>query len=449
MSTHIAIDLGATSGRVILSTIVDNNYSEEVVHRFPNRLVTDAATGHVSWDIHALWVEILQGLKMVGDRGVEPQTMSVDTWGVDIVLFDKEGNMVQPPYAYRDPHTTGIPDLYHRHHSREWLWEKTGIEEMNINTLYQLYAMRQAGDKGLEQAAKILFMPDAISYLLTGEMVTEYTIASTSAMVNARERRLDPEILATVGLTEENFGRWVMPGTVVGTLLPSLQVYTGLGAIKVVAVAGHDTASAVSALQPGGDPNDWAFLSSGTWSLLGVVTDEPVLTGQEGLMLTNEGGVGGKITLLKNICGMWLLERCRAAWEAEGLDVAYDTLLSEAAEATERRSVINPDDPTLANPTNMPKAICQLCAATGQPVPATRGEIVRCIIDSLASRYAEVVKALERLTGKQIRRLIVMGGGSRNRLLNEATSRALGVEVIIGPAEATAQGNILTAASTL
>ena len=357
---------------------------------------------------------------------------------MDFVCVGKDGNLLRQPYAYRDPHTVGAPEALFSRISRSEVYGKTGIQIMNFNSLFQLDTLRRNHDSALEAADKILFMPDALSYMLTGEMVTEYTIASTAQLVNAQTRRLEPELLKAVGLSEKNFGRFVFPGEKVGVLTEEVQKITGLGAIPVIAVAGHDTGSAVAAV-PALDRN-FAYLSSGTWSLMGVETDAPVINAEtEALNFTNEGGVEGTIRLLKNICGMWLLERCRLNWG----DTSYPELISEADACEPFRSLINPDDDCFANPADMEKAIAEYCRATGQAVPEKRGQVVRCIFESLALRYRQVLENLRSLSPRPIDTLHVIGGGSRNDLLNQFTANAIGIPVVAGPSEATAIGNVM------
>ena len=376
-------------------------------------------------------------MKLVAHRGESIASIGIDTWGVDFVCVGKDGNLLRQPYAYRDPHTVGAPEALFSRISRSEVYGKTGIQIMNFNSLFQLDTLRRNHDSALEAADKILFMPDALSYMLTGEMVTEYTIASTAQLVNAQTRRLEPELLKAVGLSEKNFGRFVFPGEKVGVLTEEVQKITGLGAIPVIAVAGHDTGSAVAAV-PALDRN-FAYLSSGTWSLMGVETDAPVINAEtEALNFTNEGGVEGTIRLLKNICGMWLLERCRLNWG----DTSYPELISEADACEPFRSLINPDDDCFANPADMEKAIAEYCRATGQSVPEKRGQ-VRCIFESLALRYRQVLENLRSLSPRPIETLHVIGGGSRNDLLNQFTANAIGIPVVAGPSEATAIGNVM------
>lgn len=432
-----AVDLGATSGRTILGSFSENGVELEEINRFPNHLVE--VGGHFYWDIYALYQAVIDGLKLVaGRQDVHVVSIGVDTWGVDFVCVGKDGHLLRQPYAYRDPHTNGAPEALFSRISRSTVYGLTGIQIMNFNSLFQLDALRRNNDSALAAADKILFMPDALSYMLTGEMVTEYTIASTAQLVNAGTRKLAPELLGAVGLTEAHFGRFVYPGETVGTLTAEVQKITGLGAVPVIAVAGHDTASAVAAV-PALNPN-FAYLSSGTWSLMGIETDAPVITAEtEQLNFTNEGGVAGTIRLLKNICGMWLLERCRRGWG----DTSYPELIAEAEAAGPFRSLINPDDALFANPDDMQTAIYRYCEKTSQPVPETRGQLVRCIFESLALRYRQVLDDLRGLASRPIETLHVIGGGSRNELLNQFTANAIGIPVVAGPSEATALGNVM------
>ena len=436
-----AVDLGATSGRTILGSFIEGGLNLEEINRFPNHLIE--VGGHFYWDIYALYRHIIDGLKLVAHRGESIASIGIDTWGVDFVLLGKDGNLLRQPYAYRDPHTVGAPEAFFSRISRSEVYGKTGIQVMNFNSLFQLDTLRRNHDSALEAADKVLFMPDALSYMLTGKMVTEYTIASTAQLVNAHTQRLEPELLKAVGLKEENFGRFVFPGEKIGTLTEEVQKITGLGAIPVIAVAGHDTGSAVAAV-PALDRN-FAYLSSGTWSLMGVETDAPVITAEtEALNFTNEGGVEGTIRLLKNICGMWLLERCRCDWE----EISYPELIAEAEASEPFRSLINPDDALFANPMNMEQAIRTYCADHHQPIPETRGQVVRCIFESLALRYRQVLENLRGLSPRPVEALHVIGGGSRNDLLNQWTANAVGIPVVAGPSEATAIGNVMIQALT-
>ncbi len=433
---YFAVDLGATSGRTILGKVTESGVVIKEINRFPNRLIQ--ANGHFYWDLLALYQDIIDGLKIVARRGEKISSIGIDTWGVDFVCVGADGNFLRQPFAYRDPHTEGAPEAYFARVDRKKVYEKTGIQVMNFNSLFQFDTMRRNSDAALAVAKKILFIPDALIYMLTGKMVCEYTIASTAQIVNAYTRKLDEELLATVDLKVDQFGKFVDPGETVGTLSAEVQKMTGLDAVPVIAVAGHDTGSAVAAVPAATD--NFAYLSSGTWSLMGVETKAPVINEEtERLNFTNEGGVAGTIRLLKNICGMWLLERCRANWG----ETSYPELIAEANASEPFRSLIFPDAQCFANPANMETAIKEYCAATGQPVPETRGQIVRCIFESLALRYRQVLDNLRALTDHPIEMLHVIGGGSRNDMLNQLTANAIGLKVVAGPSEATAIGNIM------
>lgn len=437
---YFAVDLGATSGRTILGKVGGESIELRELTRFPNVLIE--MNGHVYWDIYALYWEIIKGLQQVAREGIEISSVGIDTWGVDFVFFGRDGELLGQPYAYRDPHTTDAPERFFREMSRKTLYGRTGIQIMNFNSLFQLYTLKQNHSSLLAAADKVLFMPDALSYLLTGEMVTEYTIASTSQLLNPETHRFDPELLQMLGLQTSHFGRMVMPGTHIGCLSPEVRKLTGLGAVPVIAVAGHDTASAVAAVPC--EDESVAYLSSGTWSLMGIEASRPIMTDESyRLNFTNEGGLDGSIRFLKNICGMWLLEQCRREWAAEGQEYAYGELIDASLAVPTFHSLINPDAPEFANPDSMIRAIQAYCAETGQAVPRTYGEITRCIFDSLALRYKEVFGYLQQFAKAPLTKLHVIGGGSRNNLLNRFTSNALGVPVVAGPSEATAIGNIM------
>ena len=439
----LAFDFGASSGRAILATYEDGKLTLEEMHRFSNDPVMVHGTFY--WDVLRLFHEIKQGiLKCVNSGNGDITSIGIDTWGVDFGLLDKDGKLLENPVHYRDERTKGIMQKVFEVIPQDELYDKTGIQFLDINTLYHLYSLKLNRPDVLERAETLLFMPDLFAYLLTGEKNVEYTIASTAQLVNAHTQRLEPELLKAVGLQEENFGRFVFPGEKIGTLTEEGQKITGLGAIPVIAVAGHDTGSAVAAV-PALDRN-FAYLSSGTWSLMGVETDAPVITAEtEALNFTNEGGVEGTIRLLKNICGMWLLERCRLNWG----DTSYPELITEADSCEPFRSLINPDDDCFANPADMEQAIREYCRTTGQPVPEQRGQIVRCIFESLALRYRQVLENLRALSPRPIETLHVIGGGSRNDLLNQFTANAIGIPVVAGPSEATAIGNVMIQAMTM
>ena len=438
----VAFDLGATSGRTVLGTVsADGGLKMKELTRFPNRMVQIA--GHSYWNIFSLYDNIREGLAAAAKEGVPITSVGIDTWGVDFALVGADGEILGLPRSYRDAALTGAHTEYFENVlPRDEVYARTGIQTMNINSLYQIRVRRGDGSSSLTAADKILFMPDALCFMLTGNMATEYTIASTSQMLDPYKKVMDPGLLGSVGLTPSAFPPVVMPGHVVGTLREEIAREAGLPPIPVVAVAGHDTASAVAAV-PARDEH-FAYLSSGTWSLMGIEVREPVITPETSrLNITNEGGVDGTTRLLKNITGMWLVERCLAEWKREGTDYTYPEMVEEAIAAPEFKAFIDPDDPSLASPESMTDAIDALCRATGQPVPANHGEYIRVIFESLALKYRNTLEMFRTLAPFPIERLHVIGGGSRNTLLNRFTANSTGLVVVAGPSEATAIGNIM------
>lgn len=438
--THFfAVDLGATSGRTILGSLGEGKMELRELTRFPNHIIETG--GHFFWDIYALYNEIINGLKVVAKEGITIQSIGIDTWGVDFVFIGKDGGLLRNPYCYRDPHTVGAMEEYFTHIPKEKVYDITGIQFMNFNSLFQLSTLKRNGCSALGAADKILFIPDALSYMLTGKMVTEYTIASTSQILNPRTKKFEKELLDVVGVKEEQWGRFVFPGEQIGTLTEEIQKMTGLGAVPVIAVAGHDTASAVAAVPAQNEK--FAYLSSGTWSLMGIEVKDAIINQKSyNMNFTNEGGIEGTTRFLKNICGMWLLERCRKEWDATQ-NYSYPELIEAALAVPAFRSLINPDAPCFANPSSMIEAIRHYCLETNQPVPETYGEITRCIFDSLALRYKQVFGYLQDMAPFNIEKLHIIGGGSKNNQLNQFTCNAVGVPVVAGPSEGTAIGNIM------
>ena len=433
-----AVDLGATSGRTIVGGLSDGKITLEELTRFDNNLIE--VNGHFYWDIYALYFEIVKGLKVARQRNIEICSIGIDTWGVDFVCVAEDGSVCQP-LAYRDPHTFEAMDDYLQNvMPREKVYDITGIQFMNFNSIFQLHAMRRSGNSALRNAKKNLFIPDALSYMLTGNMVCEYTISSTAQLLNPRTKRLDASLLASLGLSDSHFGKMVNPGDTIGTLTPEIQKMTGLGAVPVVAVAGHDTGSAVAAVPARNER--FAYLSSGTWSLMGIETKNAIINKLSyDRNFTNEGGIEGTTRFLKNICGMWIYERCRKEWT--NAPKSHSELQSEAMKTPPFQSIINPDDQVFANPTSMVDAIQGYCQATGHHVPEGYAEICRCIFDSLALRYRQVFKWLKEFASFPINTLHIIGGGSLNEHLNQFTANATGVEVLAGPQEGTAIGNIM------
>lgn len=437
-----AVDLGASSGRTLLGTLTKNGLEQREITRFQNPIIQ--VNGHLFWDIYALYNEIIKGLKKVSEEGIQIQSIGIDTWGVDFVCIGKDGQLLGNPYCYRDPHTLGIMEEFFKRIPKERIYELTGIQFMNFNSLFQLEALRKENSSILAAADKILFIPDALSYMLTGKMVTEYTIASTSQILNPRTKEIDKELLNALHISTDLFTPMVFPGTPIGVLTPEIQQLTGLNAIPVIAVAGHDTASAVASV-PALNEN-FAYLSSGTWSLMGIETKEPIINKSSYTAnFTNEGGIEGTTRFLKNICGMWLLECCRKEWKE---NYSYDDLIKAAMQVPAFQSLINPDSRCFTKPDNMIQAIQHYCNITQQPVPKTYGEITRCIFDSLALRYRQVMELLKEIAQIPINRLHIIGGGSQNEQLNQFTANALNMPVTAGPIEGTAIGNIMLQAKS-
>ena len=439
-----SVDLGATSGRTILGTLSGGRLEQEELTRFANNLVQTG--GHFYWDIYALYFEMIRGLQIVGKRGIDITSVGIDTWGVDFVFVGDDGALLRNPIAYRDPHTFGRMEEYlEKVVGRREVYDITGIQFMNFNSLFQLYAMRQDGNAALRNCSRVLFVPDALSWMLTGEAVCEYTIASTSQLLDPRTGDLSERLLESVGLTRSHFGRMVQPGEQVGVLTKEVQQLTGLGPVPVIAVPGHDTASAVAAVPA--ENGHFAYLSSGTWSLMGIETRQAVINERSyALNFTNEGGIEGTTRFLKNICGMWLYERCRKEWPEEVRRLSHPELQGSAMDVEAFRSIINPDDAMFANPPSMIEAIQQYCRQTCQTVPQTPPELCRCIFDSLALRYRQVFGWLKEFADFPVDVLHIIGGGSLNKYLNQFTADALGVEVLAGPQECTAIGNIMVQA---
>ncbi|MDY5655833.1 MAG: rhamnulokinase family protein [Prevotella sp.] len=434
-----AVDLGATSGRTIVATIENEKIQLEELTRFDNNLIQTG--GHFYWDIYALYFEIIKGLKLAAQRQLNICSIGIDTWGVDFVCVGKDGALLRNPLAYRDPHTFGMMEDYFEHViDKKKVYDITGIQFMNFNSLFQLYAMRKNNDSALANAEKILFVPDALGYMLTGKMVCEYTIASTSQILDPKTKELSPELLESVGLTPAHFGEMTNPATVIGQLTEEVQQMTGLGALPVVAVAGHDTGSAVAAV-PARDEH-FAYLSSGTWSLMGIEAKDAIINELSyERNFTNEGGIEGTTRFLKNICGMWIYERCRKEWT--DAPKSHTELQAEAMRQPAFQCFINPDDKAFANPPSMVDAIQNYCRETGQKVPEGYAEICRCIFESLAMRYRQVFDYLKEMASFPIEVLHIIGGGSLNNYLNQFTSNSLGVKVLAGPQEGTALGNIM------
>ena len=442
-SLYIAVDSGAGSGRVFLAGVAAGELLLEEVRRFhyPARRLA----GHLRWNFSDILAEITAGLREAGARarqlGRPVQSIGVDTWGVDYGLIDRNGRLIEDPVCYRDERTQGVMEKVFARLPREVIFERTGIQFLVFNTLFQLCAHAQAG---IPEAARLLLMPDLINYFLTGRAVTEYTNATTTQMVNARTRAWDVAMLEGLELPVALPAEIVPAGTDLGPLTPALAQQSGLEGVRVVAPATHDTASAVA-----GAPlrDGWAYISSGTWSLTGIERDSALINAEVARHnFTNEGGVFGTFRFLKNVMGLWILESCRKEWQERGLAADYDHLLREVDEAGESPSLIFPDDPRLLNPPKMSEALAAQMAESGQQMPEAPAAVARVILDSLAFRYASVIRTIERLTKRKIEGVHIVGGGSRNDYLNQMTATATGLPVLAGPVESTVIGNVLVQA---
>lgn len=441
---HLAIDLGATSGRTILASFDGDNVFMQELTRFKYPMLP--INGHLYWNLPYIYFEILEGMKKaveaLGFLGSKPQQLTsigIDTWGCDVAYFHKDGSISGLPYCYRDYHTEGAIEKFSQRMSKDTIYEKTGIQFMDFNTVFQLFTIKNESPEVIETADKILFIPDALSYMLTGNAVTEYTVASTSQILNPKTGDLDEEILKALEIPRSKFGPMVNPGEKIGFLTKQVQDYTGLGEVPVIAVAGHDTASAVIAV-PTPD-KDYAYLSCGTWSLLGIESPEAIINDKsKEYNFTNEGGIGGTTRFLKNICGLWLFEKCREEFKNVPDNIGE---LSALCLQSSCESIINPDDPMFAHPDSMTRAINAYCAQTGQEVPRNPSDYIRVVYRSLAKRYKTVLDWLKELSPVEIKRLHVIGGGSQNQYMMQHTADETGIPVVAGPAECTAMGNVL------
>jgi rhamnulokinase len=442
LAHYLAVDLGASSGRVLLGRWDGERFAVQELHRFPNGPVE--VLGRLYWDVLRLWAEIKAGLASYAAQFAEPlMGLGLDTWGVDLALLDATGHLLGSPLHYRDKRTDGMPEKVFRRVPREQIFYQTGIQFMQINTLYQLYSMVEARDPQLELAETLLMMPDLFNYWLTGRQACEYTIASTSQMLDAQERRWALDLLSEIGIPTRILPPQVAPGSVWGELRAEVAAEVGLDKpAPVIATGSHDTASAVAAIPELDD--DSLYISSGTWSLVGVEVAEPVLNNEAlAWNFTNEGGVGDTIRLLKNVTGLWLLQECQRQWSRESQAFGWEELLRLAEQATPFRSLVDPDARDFMRPGDMPAAIRAFCERTGQPAPEGVGAVVRCCLESLALKYRWVMEALERLIRRQLAVIRIVGGGGQNRLLCQFTADACQRPVVAGPVEATALGNLM------
>jgi rhamnulokinase len=446
---YLAVDLGAESGRVIAGLFDGGRIRLEEIHRFRNGAVS--WNDSLRWDIVALWRNIQEGLtKGATQWGGQAESVGVDTWGVDYVLLGPGEELLGLPYNYRDRRTAGVMDQAWLRVPRAEIFASTGLQFMSINTLYQLIAMRQQNPGLLAQAQRFLMMPDLFHWLLSGSQVCEFTNATTSQCLDAGSRQWALPLLRQFEIPTDIFPQIVDPGTRLGSLRPDVAQATGLGRLPVVTPATHDTGSAVAAVPTRlTGTGRWAYISSGTWSLMGLELSRATLSPQAlARNVTNEGGLDGTWRLLKNIMGLWLVQECRRAFEKQGRAYDYAQVVKLAAEAPAFGSLVDPDFPGFLSPEDMPTAIRSWCATQGEPVPSTDGAVFRCAFESLALKYRQVLGWLEELSGERVEVLHVVGGGSQNELLNQFTANATGRPVIAGPVEATALGNVLVQART-
>ncbi len=440
---YLAFDLGAESGRAILGTLADLRIELTELHRFLNTPVR--VPSGLYWDSLRLFYEICEGIGAASKTGVDLDGLAIDTWGVDFGLIGQNGELLENPRHYRDARTNGIAQELFKTVPRAEIFRQTGTQFMDINSLYQLYATNRDSPNLLQIASRLLFMPDLFNYFLTGTYASERSVASTSQFYDPVKKCFATDMLRRLGIPGGFFAELIDPGTELGPVLPYVSERCGIKAEALVYATGcHDTASAVAAV-PAIERDNWCYISSGTWSLMGVEIDEPIINDASlEANFTNEAGVAGRIRFLKNIPGLWVLQECRRAWAKEGQDYSYSELIERAAAARPIGTILDLDE--FISPGNHPQRISAYCRRTGQQAPADAGSLTRVILESLAARYQQVVEALETLTNRKIEVIHIVGGGSRNGLLNQLTADRTGRHVIAGPVEATAVGNALTQA---
>jgi rhamnulokinase len=438
MLNMLAFDYGASSGRAVMGSFDGSVLGTEEIHRFSNDPVL--AGGTLYWDILRLFHEMKQGL--LKSRSHNISSIGIDSWAVDFGLIDENGKLIGNPVHYRDSRAEGTIEEIGKIVDRREIYEKTGIAFMVINTLNQLYAINKKEPSMLDNAKALLFIPDLLAYFLTGFQASEFTVASTSQMLNSETRQWDKDLLGAMGINTSMLKDIVEAGSILGPVNAQVQNELGIGPIPLISVGEHDTASAVVAV-PAKDEN-YAYLSSGTWSLLGIELKQPIINDVTySLNYTNEGGISGTTRLLKNIMGLWIYQECKRKWDSEGNTLSFDELEQKAAQKTSFKSFIDPDDIVFFGQGNMPGRVRAYCKDSGQPVPEDKFEIVRCIMESLALKYRVVIEGLEAIIGRKINVLHIVGGGCKNKMLNQFTANAIGKTVVTGPTEATAIGNLL------
>ncbi|HAQ19647.1 MAG TPA: rhamnulokinase [Prolixibacteraceae bacterium] len=443
----LAFDLGASSGRAILGTLANDKIELTEIHRFPNQM--QLINGHWFWNIFNLFNELKIGLKKcVKEFGIQPESIGIDTWGVDFVHLNKEGLILSLPFAYRDSRTnTSMEDLF-RIIPRDEVYARTGIQFMQFNSLFQLFSMVKDHSSLLEITDSILFMPDALNYLFSGVKKSEFSIASTSQMIIPGTCTWNKELLEKVGNPTGILNEIILPGTILGTIQEEIARETGSKSVPVIAVAAHDTGSAIVSVPNTG--KNFVYLSSGTWSIMGIESEHPIISEQTRLLnFTNEGGVDGTTRFLKNIMGLWLIQEVQRIWEEEGFIYTWPEMVELARKSEPFKFLVNPDDSMFLNPRNMVQAIRDFCYQTAQGTPCNHGETIRCIYDSLALKYRYTLRQIRNVSDQPIEIIHIIGGGANNHFLNQLTADATGLLVIAGPTEATAIGNIMVQAKAL
>jgi len=442
----LAFDLGASSGRAMLGTITDQQLKLTEIHRFENRMVE--IDNHFYWNIFSIFDELKTGLKKcILNFGVQPNSIAIDTWGVDFAFIDKDGMIASLPFAYRDHRTDHAMEDFYKILPKEELYMMTGIQLMQFNSLFQLFVNHQTRTSQYETGKDLLFMPDALAYLFCGVKKNEFSIASTSQLLKPGKLAWEERLFQAMGVDQSIMQEIVLPGTLLGKIKCEVQRETGSTDIPVIAVASHDTASAIVSVPATG--KNWAYISSGTWSLMGIESDKPLISKEIlALNFTNEGGVEGTTRFLKNIMGMWLLQECRRIWSKK-VNYSWSEMVDLSIHAQPFKCLIDPDDSTFLNPADMPLAITNFCLKTGQEPPKNHGEFTRCIFESLAMKYRITLDSIRSVISYSIDTVHIIGGGANNELLCQYSANALGLPVVAGPTEATAIGNIMIQAKAM
>lgn len=452
MKHYLALDLGAESGRAILGTFQNGKLTLSEEHRFitgaesvptmypdgvPDDLENDCS---LLWDFIRFWSEIKRSIYIAGKK-VKIEAIGIDTWGVDFALLDKKGMLIGSPFNYRDSRSNGMMEEAFSRLSRRRIYEKTGIQFMPLNSLYQLLSLTQRNDPQFSIADKFLMVPDLINFWLSGKVFSEFTVATTSQLLDPYKRQWSDEITTAMGFPKRIFPEIIPPGTIIGTLRDSVAVETGIQPL-IIAPACHDTGSAVAAVPT--ENEDFIWISSGTWSIVGMNIPNPIINEESfRYNFTNEGGLEGTYRFSKNVMGLWILQQCKLQWKKEGNEFSYTELTEQASKAPHLKSFVDPDYSEFLHPGKIVEKIREYCELTGQPVPQNKGEIVRAALQGIALRYRYVIEKLEEVSGRRMSTIHIIGGGTKNQLLNQMTADAMGRQVISGPIEATSIGNLI------